>query len=118
MDINFFVYGAIIAALAALVLALFYSRQVKMAPEGSSGMVEIASTIREGAMAFLKREYQWVAVFVVVLAIVIASLLDWGRPWGAMAYIFGAILSATAGLIGMRIATAANVRTAEAARTG
>jgi K(+)-stimulated pyrophosphate-energized sodium pump len=69
-------------------------------------------------MAFLKREYTWVSVFVVVMAVLIAVLLDWGRPWGAVAYVFGAVLSALAGFVGMRIATAANARTTEAARTG
>jgi K(+)-stimulated pyrophosphate-energized sodium pump len=69
-------------------------------------------------MAFLRREYTWVAVFVVIMAGLIFALLDYGRPWGAIAYVFGAVLSAAAGFIGMRIATAANARTAEAARTG
>jgi len=54
----------------------------------------------------------------VVMAVLIAALLDWGRPWGAVAYVFGAVLSAGAGYVGMRIATAANARTTEAARTG
>ena len=48
----------------------------------------------------------------------ILIFLDYGRPWGAIAYVFGAVLSALAGFIGMRIATAANARTTEAARTG
>ncbi|HZJ47989.1 MAG TPA: sodium-translocating pyrophosphatase, partial [Acidimicrobiia bacterium] len=74
--------------------------------------------IRQGAMAFLKREYQAIAIFVAVLAALIAVFLPWGRPWGAIAYVFGALLSASAGFIGMRIATAANARTAEAARRG
>jgi len=69
-------------------------------------------------MAFLKREYTWVAVFVAAMAVLIFILLDYGRPWGAVAYASGAVLSASAGLIGMRIATAANSRTAEAAREG
>jgi K(+)-stimulated pyrophosphate-energized sodium pump len=69
-------------------------------------------------MAFLRREYTWVAVFVAFMAVLIFVLLDYGRPWGAIAYIFGALLSALAGFIGMRIATAANARTAEAARLG
>jgi K(+)-stimulated pyrophosphate-energized sodium pump len=81
-------------------------------------MVEIGAAIREGAMAFLRREYAWVSVFVLVMAALIALFLDWGRPWGAIAYVFGAVLSGTAGLIGMRIATRANTRTTEAARLG
>jgi K(+)-stimulated pyrophosphate-energized sodium pump len=81
-------------------------------------MIELSTAIRDGAMAFLKREYIWVSVFVVAMAVLIAVLLDWGRPWGAVAYIFGAVLSAAAGFVGMRIATAANSRTTEAARVG
>ena len=118
MTVTFFVYSSIVTALLALILAFVYARQVKRAPEGSERMAEISSAIREGAMIFLRREYQWVAIFVAILAFLIAVLLDWGFPWGAIAYIFGAILSAVAGLIGMHIATAANARTAEAARLG
>ena len=81
-------------------------------------MIELAAAIRAGAMAFLRREYMWVSVFVVVMAVLIAVFLDWGRPWGALAYVFGAVLSGSAGLVGMRIATAANARTTEAARQG
>ena len=105
------------AAAAGLLLAAFFAKVVNAAEEGTDKMREIAQAIREGAMAFLRREYTWVAVFVVIMAIVIASVLDYGRPWGALAYVAGAILSATAGFVGMRIATAANVRTANAART-
>jgi K(+)-stimulated pyrophosphate-energized sodium pump len=81
-------------------------------------MVEISGAIREGAMAFLRREYSWILIFVVVIATLIAVFLDWGWPWGAVAYVFGAALSAGAGYAGLRIATAANSRTTEAARTG
>ena len=113
-----FVYVAVIVALLALGLAVFFARQVLAAPRGNAKMIEISDAIREGAMAFLRREYTWVAVFVVVMAGLIAGLLDWGRPWGALAYVFGALLSGSAGLVGMRISTAANSRTTEAARTG
>ncbi|GIU91166.1 MAG: putative K(+)-stimulated pyrophosphate-energized sodium pump [Acidimicrobiia bacterium] len=109
---------ALIAGAAALVLAVVYARMVLAAPQGNERMVEIASAIREGAMAFLRREYTWVSVFVVVMAVLIFAFLDWGRPWGALAYVFGASLSGAAGFVGMRIATAANARTTEAARQG
>ncbi len=111
-------YLAIVAALAALVLAAVFARQVNSASPGSDRMQELMAAIREGAMAFIRREYTAVAGFVAIMAILIFVLLDWGRPWGSIAYIFGAFLSALAGFIGMRIATAANARTAEAARTG
>ena len=112
------IYLALIAGLAALVLAYFYANQVMAAPQGSDRMKEISAAIADGANAFLRREYTWVAVFVVVLAALISVLLDWGWPWGALAYIFGAFLSALAGFVGMRVATAANARTTEAARLG
>ncbi len=118
MDPDIWLYVAVGAGIAGLLLAVVFSRQVLAAPAGNDRMKELSAAIREGSMAFLKREYTWVAVFVVVMAGLIFALLDYGRPWGAIAYVFGAVLSALAGLIGMRIATAANARTAEAARTG
>jgi K(+)-stimulated pyrophosphate-energized sodium pump len=111
-------YAALGAGLAALLLAVLYARAVLSAPRGNQRMVALSDAIRQGAMAFLRREYMWVAVFVVVMAALIAILLDWGRPWGAIAYLFGAVLSAGAGYVGMRIATQANSRTTEAARIG
>ena len=111
-------YLAILAAVAALGLAFLFARQVISSSPGNDRMVELMGAIREGAMAFIRREYTAVAGFVLVMAILIFVLLDWGRPWGSIAYIFGAVLSALAGFIGMRIATAANARTAEAARVG
>jgi K(+)-stimulated pyrophosphate-energized sodium pump len=116
--VEIWLYLAIVAALAALVLAAVFARQVNSASPGSDRMQELMAAIREGAMAFIRREYTAVAGFVAIMAILIFVLLDWGRPWGSIAYIFGAFLSALAGFIGMRIATAANARTAEAARTG
>lgn len=111
-------YLALGAGVLALLLAVYYTRVVLAAPRGNERMVELSDAIRAGAMAFIKREYTWVSVFVLVMAVLIASLLEWGRPWGAIAYVFGALLSAVAGFVGMRIATAANSRTTEAARTG
>ena len=118
MNPEVWLYVAVIMGVAALVLAFVYSRQVLAAPPGNDRMVELMNAIRSGSMAFLRREYLAIAVFVVIMATLIFAFLDWGRPWGAIAYVFGAILSATAGFIGMRIATAANARTAEAARQG
>ncbi|HVM41446.1 MAG TPA: sodium-translocating pyrophosphatase [Acidimicrobiia bacterium] len=111
-------YFAAGTALAGLALAAYFSRVVHKADPGTEVMREIAAAIREGAMAFLRREYQWVAVFVVAMAILIAVVLDYGRPWGAIAYVAGAVFSSIAGFVGMRIATAANSRTTEAAREG
>ena len=73
--------------------------------------------IQEGARAFLRREYKAVAIFVAVLAVLIALLLDNG-VLSAIAYVVGAAFSALAGFIGMTVATLANARTAEAAKAG
>ena len=118
MDPDLWLYIAVGAGIAGLLLAVVFSRQVMAAPQGNDRMKELSAAIREGSMAFLKREYTWVAVFVALMAVLIFVLLDYGRPWGAIAYVFGAALSALAGFIGMRIATAANARTTEAARVG
>ena len=109
---------ALVAGVAALGLAVFYTRAVLATSQGNERMVELATAIREGSMAFIRREYSWVAVFVAGMAVLIFIFLEWGRPWGAIAYVVGAVLSAGAGFVGMRIATAANARTTEAARTG
>ena len=109
---------AVVAGLAALVLAGFFARWVLAADQGSDRLKELSAVIREGADTFMKREYKWIAVFVAFMAILISIVLPWGAPWGSIAYVFGAALSALAGFIGMRIATAANARTAEAARQG
>jgi K(+)-stimulated pyrophosphate-energized sodium pump len=109
---------ALVAGVAALGLAVFYTRVVLATSMGNERMVEIAAAIREGAMAFIRREYTWVSAFVVAMAALMFVFLEWGRPWGSLAFVFGAVLSAAAGFIGMRIATAANSRTTEAARTG
>jgi K(+)-stimulated pyrophosphate-energized sodium pump len=111
-------YAAIVMGLGALILALVYGRLVVAESPGNDRMVELMGAIREGSMAFMRREYLAIAAFVVVMASLILIFLDWGRPWGAVAYVFGAILSGLAGFIGMRIATAANARTTEAARLG
>ncbi len=111
-------YLALVSAIAALALAWYFSVQVRSASPGNERMQELMGAIQEGSMAFIRREYTAVAGFVVVLSILIGVLLDWGWPWGWLAYVFGAVLSALAGFIGMRIATAANARTAEAARQG
>ena len=110
-------YLAVVAAVAGLVLAAYFSNVVRRADEGTDRMREIAQAIREGAMAFLNREYRWVGVFVAAMTVLIFLVLPYG-PWGSVAYLAGALSSAVAGFIGMRIATAANVRTANAARSG
>ncbi len=102
----------------ALILAYYYTRIVLAADQGTELMREIGLAIREGAMAFLRREYQWVSVFVVAMFVLLLVVPIDGRPAASFAYLMGAVLSSIAGFIGMRIATEANTRTANAAREG
>jgi len=81
---------------------------------GSERMREISLAIRQGAMAFLRREFITLAVFTVVVFIVLAVFIE-PRPWVAIAYVCGTFTSALAGWLGMNIATLANARTANAA---
>lgn len=100
----------------ALLFALARSANIGKLSEGNERMVEIAGYIREGAMAFLRREYRSLVIFIVVLFVLIGVLL---KSWTtALCFLCGALFSMFAGYIGMRAATQANVRTTEAARTG
>ena len=110
--------NSMIAAAAGLVLAVFYANKVLSIKVTDLRVEELSTAIRQGSMAFLKRMYSWISVFVVILAILISTLTEWGYPWGSLAFIAGALLSSLAGFVGMRIATAANGRTTEAARDG
>ncbi len=111
-------YLAALSAIAGLVLAFFFYGKVKAADPGNERMVQLMNAIQEGSRAFLRREYTWVAGFVVIMTVLIVAFLDYGRPWGAIAYVSGAILSALAGFVGMTVATMANARTAQAAQSG
>jgi K(+)-stimulated pyrophosphate-energized sodium pump len=111
-------YFSAAAAIAGLLLAAYFFGVVKKADPGNERMVELMNAIQDGARAFLRREYTWVAGFVVIMAVLIFAFLDYGRPWGAIAYVSGAVLSGLAGFVGMTIATLANARTTQAARTG
>ena len=110
--------NSMIAAVAGLALAGYFANKVLSIKVTDSKVEELSTAIREGSMAFLKRMYSWISVFVVILAVLISVLTDWGYPWGSVAFVAGAVLSSLAGFIGMRIATAANGRTTEAARDG
>ena len=108
-------YMALGAALAALGLAFIFYRYVRSTDPGNERMRQLMDAIAEGARTFLRREYRWVAVFVVLMVVLLVSVLDWGG-FGAISYALGALLSAAAGWIGMKVATMANARTAHAAR--
>ncbi len=108
-------YLAALSAIAALGLAVFYYLDVKKASPGNERMQFLMNEIHKGARAFLKKEYQWVSVFVVAMMILLAVVI---APLAAISYVLGAALSATAGYAGMTVATMANARTTEAARSG
>mgnify|MGYP003136309427 CR=1 FL=1 len=108
-------YLALVSALAGLGLAFYYFGLVKKESSGNERMTELMLEIQAGAKAFLKQEYTYVAIFVVVLAVLVAILVN---PLGAITYVLGAALSALAGYVGMTVATMANARTTEAARVG
>ena len=123
---------AIAAALIALVFAVVAARRILDEDQGDETMRSIAEQIQVGAAAFLRREYSFIAVFVVVVAVVLLLFRDLdvldklpggkgqltAAPRFAIAYVVGAIASAAAGYIGMFIAVRANVRTTAKAREG
>jgi K(+)-stimulated pyrophosphate-energized sodium pump len=103
-----------------LVVMFFKSSWVSKQATGEDNMVELAGYIAEGAMAFLKAEWKVLTYFAIFAAIVLAwsgTLVETSSPVIALSFLLGAVLSATAGYIGMNIATKANVRTTQAART-
>jgi K(+)-stimulated pyrophosphate-energized sodium pump len=110
-----------IAALAAMIFSVYLYFYVNSKSSGTPKMREISAAIKEGARAFLKREYTALAVFVVVMAVILTIALgvymDMGVEIGP-AYIFGSVCSAIAGFLGMEVALRANGRTAYAAREG
>ncbi|MGB1381319.1 MAG: sodium/proton-translocating pyrophosphatase, partial [Ilumatobacteraceae bacterium] len=108
-------YLAAASAILGLALAAYYYRAVAAASPGDDRMVFLMTEIQKGARAFLYKEYSWVAVFVVALAILLAIII---APLAAISYVLGAVLSAGAGFVGMTVATMANARTAEAAKEG
>ena len=103
------------AGVLALLFAIGLVFRVVKADQGNSAMQEIAKAIQEGSQAFLRREYSFLAIFVVIVTLVLIFVIDWRT---AVAYVVGAIVSASTGYLGMAVATRANVRTAAAAMVG
>src|SRR5437870_5113221 len=114
MDPNTAWFG-VAGGLAAVVFAVVLIYLVLNKPTGNDRMREIAAAIQEGAAAYLNRQYTVIAIIGVVIAIVIGFSINWST---AVLYVVGAVLSASAGYVGMNIAVRANLRTAEAARSG
>jgi K(+)-stimulated pyrophosphate-energized sodium pump len=114
------IYLVPVMALVGLAVMLGKALWVKKQSEGEPKMKEIAAHIREGALAFLNAEYRVLAVFVVIAGALlgfVSTLVETTHWFIVVAFVIGAVFSAVAGNIGMRIATAANVRTTQAART-
>ena len=105
----------IVAGLLAVLYGAVQSSALLRASPGNARMQEIAAAIQEGAQAYLRREYQIVAIVAVVVAVLLAILINWET---ALGFLVGAIASGLAGFIGMSVAVRANVRTAEAGRSG
>ena len=112
----------------AILIAAIFRILINMRDPGTQKMQAIAKQVRTGAMAFLKQEYRVIGIFVVIVGVVLYVLLDtgvenvmsgvWAAPYTAGSFVVGALCSVLAGFIGMRTATAANVRTTQAAKTG
>ena len=128
---------SILAGFVGLLAALILARKVITQPAGNNEVTDIGKLIQEGAMAFLKKEYMILSIFVVAIFVILTVLIDFnllgndkidqlssgGRisvngPWTAIAYLLGALGSGLAGFIGMNIAVRGNTRTATAAQKG
>ena len=112
------VYFAVVAGLTALLFAWLKSAWIARQDAGSERLAEIAQAVREGAMAFLSREYRILSVFVVVVATLLFVFNKGDLKFVGVSFLVGAVCSALAGIFGMRVATTANARTANSARRG
>ena len=110
---DFALIAAPVVGILALAFAFYKASTIDKASPGNDRMKEIASYIEEGAMAFLQREYRALLIFVVILFVVLTIGINWQT---AVSFVVGAVFSALAGYFGMKVATKANVRTANAAK--
>jgi len=109
------IYFALASALAAIIYGFITSKVILNESAGSSKMQAIADAIKQGASAYLNRQYKTIAFIAIVVALILGFALNWTT---AIAFLIGATLSAIAGYIGMNISVRTNVRVAEAARSG
>jgi K(+)-stimulated pyrophosphate-energized sodium pump len=114
MTMEKLIYVVPVAAVVALLFAVLLALKVNKASEGNDKMKEIAGAIQEGALAFLTAEYKILVFFAIALFLLI-GFVSWST---AICFLIGAIFSTLAGYFGMRVATKANVRTANAAKEG
>lgn len=113
------IVGVVLCSMIALVVAAYFATQIKNADKGSTGMQEVAGAIREGAEAFVKRQYSTIAVIAIIVAVIImiafsaAGMYDKG--WHtAVSFLVGATMSAVSGIIGMTISVRTNLVSAAA----
>ncbi len=116
---NFFFWLIPLGAIISLVFARFFFKQMMKEDEGTDKMKAIAQYVRDGAMSYLKQQYKVVGLFFVVITIMfsfLAYVLKVQNPWVPFAFITGGFFSGLAGFFGMKTATYASARTANAAR--
>jgi len=126
MNNDLIIIMAIIVPLIGIIFALYLSYKIVSQDEGNEDIVFIGNAIKEGAMAFLSKEYRVLSIFVIIVAVIITLLLDFDilnnsnyqLPSIAISYIAGALGSAIAGFVGMSIAVRANYRTTVQAMKG
>ncbi|MGK5595197.1 MAG: sodium-translocating pyrophosphatase [Parachlamydiaceae bacterium] len=112
----FYAYGIVVACgVLALLYGLWMIRSILLLSSGTEQMQKIASAIQIGANAYLNRQYQTITIVGLIICALLAWLLGWKVGLG---FIIGAVLSGAAGYVGMNISVRANVRTAEAAKSG
>jgi K(+)-stimulated pyrophosphate-energized sodium pump len=112
-------YIAPIGGVAAVIFAFYLAWDINKYEMGTPTMRGIADSIREGSKAYLKRQYTTITIISVILTVILYIAFDWGdRPYTSFAFILGAGCSLLAGYVGMDVATRANVRTANATKTG
>ncbi len=117
---NLLVVFSFAAAVLALLFAAFTAKKVMRFPEGTDLMKKISASIRQGANAYLKRQYRIVIVFFAIMFVILGVMAIFGllTPYVPFAFITGGFFSALSGFVGMKIATASNARTANACREG
>ena len=103
---------SIVGSLIALFFSLFLTMNVLKQDAGNEAMRKIAAAIKEGAVAYLNRQYKTVAVITLILAVLIGVVFNYTL---AITFVLGALFSAIAGYVGMMVSVQANVRTAQAA---
>ncbi len=111
-------YLGLISGIIALIVVFSFFKSVVAKPEGSEVMIKISRQIRIGASTFLKREYTYIFIVVGVIALIMLLARKYFGYQSAISFVAGSVVSGLAGLIGMSMATRANVRTAHAAQEG